>query len=81
MPTETFSRLQRWSLTRPRGYKTFFMLNSLKLFLIVEMAEIVGSLPIHLDVPYSTFLAPCALNFFRVAANFLSKFFSFKRTF
>ena len=33
------------------------------------------------SIPYSTFLAPCALNFFRVAANFLSKFFSFKRTF
>ena len=32
-------------------------------------------------VPYYTFLAPCALNFFRVAANFLSNFFSFKRTF
>ena len=33
------------------------------------------------SIPYSTFLAPCARNFFRVAANFLSKFFSFKRTF
>ena len=33
------------------------------------------------SIPYLTFLAPCALNFFRVAANFLSKFFSFKRTF
>ena len=28
-------------------------------------------------VPYSTFLAPCALNFFRVTANFLSKFYFF----
>ena len=28
------------------------------------------------QLPYSTFLAPCALNFFRVAANFWSKFFS-----
>ena len=28
------------------------------------------------EIPYSTFLAPCVLNFFRVAANFLSKFFS-----
>ena len=27
------------------------------------------------QLPYSTFLAPCALNFFRVAANFLSNFF------
>ena len=35
----------------------------------------------QMHVPYSTFLAPCALNFFRVAANFLSKFFSFKRIF
>ena len=26
-------------------------------------------------LPYSTFLAPCALNFFRVAAKFLSNFF------
>ena len=26
-------------------------------------------------IPYSTFLAPCALNFFRVAANFLIFFF------
>ena len=24
----------------------------------------------HYNLPYSTFLAPCALNFFRVAANF-----------
>ena len=32
-------------------------------------------------IPYSTFLAPCGLNFFRVAANFEVIFFSFKRTF
>ena len=24
----------------------------------------------EINIPYSTFLAPCALNFFRVAANF-----------
>ena len=33
--------------------------------------------PRSYELPYSTFLAPCALNFFRVAANFLSIFFFF----